>query len=70
MSVKQYKITGLHCQHSVNKVKKAVENLDAVVHVGVMYHESVMKIEAEPQPSLHTMNDLLENLGDYKLSQN
>ena len=34
MSVKQYKITGLHCQHSVNKVKKAVENLDAVVHVG------------------------------------
>jgi copper chaperone CopZ len=67
MTYQEFKIAGVSCQHCVGKVKKALESIDSVKNVTVVQEEQIVKIEADPMPSIDAMNVVLEGNGHYKL---
>ena len=69
MAKKDFKISGLHCQHCVGRVKNAFEQVDGVSNVAISRENDMVTIEADNVPEVKVLNDLLENLGDYKLSE-
>jgi copper chaperone CopZ len=69
MEKKEFRISGLHCQHCVSRVKNALLQLEGVNHVVVSQEKEVVSIEADNVPDIHFLNDVVENLGDYKLSE-
>lgn len=70
MKKKDFKISGLHCQHCVSRVKNALLQLEGVNYVDVSQENEIVSIEADNIiPDFHTLNDIIENLGDYKLSE-
>jgi copper chaperone len=69
MTKKDFKISGLHCQHCVGRVKNAFQQLDGVRNVSISPESESVTIEADNVPEIKVLNDMLENLGDYKLSE-
>jgi copper chaperone CopZ len=69
MTKKDFKISGLHCQHCVAKVKNAFQQLQGVKMVTISEENDSVTVEADNLPDLSDLNDMLENLGDYKLSE-
>jgi copper chaperone CopZ len=69
MTKKSFNITGLHCQHCVTKVKNAFQQLQGVNHVTISEENESLTVEADNLPDLGTLNEILENLGNYKLSE-
>jgi copper chaperone CopZ len=59
----------LHCQHCVGRVKNAFQQLDGVRNVSISPESESVTIEADNVPEIKVLNDMLENLGDYKLSE-
>lgn len=64
----KYKVSGVTCQHCVAKVKKALESVEGVQNVYVSKEDQHVEFDAEPVPPLESINQLLEEYGDYRLS--
>ncbi len=63
-----YKVSGVTCQHCVAKVKKALDRVDGVQNVSVSQEDQRVEFDAEPVPPLESINQLLEEYGDYRLT--
>jgi len=70
MAKKTFQISGLHCQHCVSKVKNVIQHFEGVDKVLISNENDMVTVEAENIPEIAVLNDLLENLGNYKLSEN
>jgi copper chaperone CopZ len=66
--IKQFNVSGVTCMHCVSKVKKALEQHEDVNSAVVTNDNQMVKLDADPMPSVETLNLLLEDFGDYKLS--
>ncbi len=65
---KEFNLSGVTCMHCVSKVKKALEQHEDVNSVFVTPDNQMVKLDADPMPSLESLNLLLEDFGEYKLS--
>ncbi|MBW6478661.1 MAG: heavy-metal-associated domain-containing protein [Bacteroidales bacterium] len=70
MEKRNYKITGLHCQHCVNNVKNTLLQSGGITKVDISADNKLVTIEAEEIPDLGKLNSLIRNTGNYKLSEN
>ncbi len=69
MVKKSFQISGLHCQHCVTKVKNAIQQFEGVKKVLISNENDMVTVEAENIPEIAVLNELLENLGNYTLSE-
>ncbi|MFN2395777.1 MAG: heavy-metal-associated domain-containing protein [Bacteroidales bacterium] len=67
--MKEFKISGLHCQHCVSRVQNALLKLEGINQVDISQEKEAVSIEADNVPDIDFLNDIIENLGDYKLSE-
>jgi copper chaperone CopZ len=68
MAIKEFKVSGLNCQHCVGKVQNIIGSVEGVKHVTVLKDEQQVKIDADPMPDLESLNLLLQDQGHYRLS--
>jgi copper chaperone CopZ len=68
LGMKSFNITGLHCHHCVAKVKNTLEKAPGVQDVEVLQDQQIVKLQADPMPTLDELNQLLDEIGDYQLS--
>ncbi|MFW5725224.1 MAG: heavy-metal-associated domain-containing protein [Bacteroidota bacterium] len=67
--VKQvFHIEGVTCHHCVAKVKNALEGQQGVQKVEVSRNDDTVTLTADPMPELAQLNNILEDYGNYKLS--
>ena len=69
MVKKSFQISGLHCQHCDTKVKNAIQQFEGVKKVLISNENDMVTVEAENIPEIAVLNELLENLGNYTLSE-
>ncbi len=69
MEKKEYKIDGLHCQNCALRVKNALEKVQGIDKVSISQEEERLSVFANEQPDIHILNDLLEELGNYSISE-
>ena len=66
---KTYSVSGLHCNACVNRVQKALGNLPGVEQVNVDLPSATAEIIAEKSFDVDFLNSVLEDFGDYRLSE-
>ncbi len=69
MTEKSFHISGLSCQHCVAKVKNALSEVDGLRNIEVLQDEQMVKLKADAMPALEELNNILEDYGDYQLSE-
>lgn len=62
-----YSITGITCQSCVEKVQKALEELDHIESVEIDLKHKIVKITMQQHVGLNKLNKTLEPLKKYKL---
>jgi copper chaperone CopZ len=66
---KSFSITGLHCNACVNRVQRALSGLPGVEQVRVDLVSASVQIKSKNDLSTDQLNSLLEDLGEYILSE-
>lgn len=66
---KSFSITGLHCNACVNRVQKALSGLPGVEQFRVDLASASVQIKSKDELITDALNALLEDLGDYRLSE-
>ncbi|MAT54076.1 MAG: heavy metal translocating P-type ATPase [Saprospirales bacterium] len=62
-----YKITGMTCDHCVEKVRKALESIEGIEKAEVLLDPPVATISMHHHVSDEAMNEVLATVGDYHL---
>ncbi len=70
METVKYPIEGVSCQHCVNKVVSALQDLEGVQEATVSEDLTILQLKGEKLPSSHLINELLEDYGAYRVSPN
>jgi copper chaperone CopZ len=68
MAIAEFKVSGVSCQHCVAKVRKALESFEQVNNVSISSDNQILKLDAEPMPPIESLNEKLEDYGNYRLS--
>lgn len=63
MSVYIVKISGMHCPHCAESVKKALSGVDGVAYVEVDLKKGTAKISAETPVRASEVSDAIEDIG-------
>lgn len=66
---KFFSISGLHCVACATRVQKALSGLDGVELVHVDLAAETVKIKSVFEIKTDTLNDLLEDIGGYRLHE-
>lgn len=68
METIQYPIEGVSCQHCVNKVVAAMEELEGVQEAIVTDDLVMLQLKGSNLPSAEVINEVLEDYGAYRVS--
>lgn len=66
---KSFSVSGLHCNNCVNRVQKALTGLPGMEQVKVDLPSATVEIIAEQSFETSFLNSVLEDYGDYRLSE-
>ncbi len=70
METLEYPIEGVSCQHCVNKVVSALQDLEGVQEVNVSEDLTTLKLKGDKLPSSGFINEVLEDYGAYRVNPN
>lgn len=60
---KELKIEGMHCEHCVARIEKALSAIDGVKKVKVNLKKAVAKVECDGDVANDTLKAAIDNLG-------
>lgn len=64
-----YIVTGMTCDHCIERVRKTLESIDGVTSAAVTLEPPRATITMQHHVAVHTLNEALLAVGDYQLSE-